>query len=66
MKIKKMKLIKNIILKSLTYAFMTFCLLMLVLCIFSKKDSDGAVSILGYQTRNRYPITGINPWNIPK
>ena len=24
---------------------------MLVLCIFSKKDSDGAVSILGYQTR---------------
>lgn len=48
---KKSKSIINILMNTLMYIFLSLCLVMLLLCIFIKKDSDGAVSILGYQTR---------------
>lgn len=51
MKTIKLKKIKEIIFNILTYSFVAISLVMLILCIFSKKDNDGAVSLFGYQMR---------------
>lgn len=41
----------NLIMNILMYVFLALSIMLLILCIFSKKDSDGSISILGYQTR---------------
>ena len=51
MKTIKLKKIKEIIFNILTYSFVAISLVMLILCIFSKKDNDGALSLFGYQMR---------------
>ena len=41
----------NIVIDIFIYMFLLLCMLFLFVCILAKKDSDGAVTILGYQTR---------------
>lgn len=41
----------NIIIDIFIYMFLILCMLFLIICIHVKKDSDGAVTIFGYQTR---------------
>ncbi|MBR7161894.1 MAG: hypothetical protein IKD07_05715 [Clostridia bacterium] len=51
MKKAKMKKIGNIVLNVLTYAFLAICIFSVFLTVLSKKDTDGAAEIFGYQMR---------------
>ena len=52
-KTKKEKFMKifNIVANVLLYSFFAVCLVLLSMSILSKKDSDGAVNVLGFQSR---------------
>ena len=45
------KKIGDVLINVVLYVFIAICILALVLAIFSKKDSDGAAEIFGYQMR---------------
>jgi len=47
----KYKKIGNIVLNILLYIFLAICIFMLLITVLSKKDSDGAANIFGYQMR---------------
>lgn len=47
----KFKKIRDIALNVLMYIFLAVCLVTVILTLFSKKDSDGASEIFGYQMR---------------
>lgn len=47
----KLKKIGNIILDVLLYLFLAICVFSVLLTVLSKKDSDGAAEIFGYQMR---------------
>lgn len=47
----RVKKIGNIILNVLLYIFLAICIFSVFLTVFSKKDSDGAAEIFGYQMR---------------
>ncbi|MBQ8311202.1 MAG: hypothetical protein IJX80_09360 [Clostridia bacterium] len=47
----RVKRIGNIVLNVLLYIFLAICIFSVFLTIFSKKDSDGAAEIFGYQMR---------------
>ena len=51
MKKSKAKKIGNIVLSVLTYVFLAICILAVLLTVLSKRDSDGAAEIFGYQFR---------------
>lgn len=48
---KKTNKLGKIILDVLMYAFLVLCILCVILTVFSKRDADGAVQIMGYQMR---------------
>lgn len=47
----KLKKIGNTVLNVLLYIFLAICIFMLLITVLSKKDSDGAANIFGYQMR---------------
>lgn len=47
----RVKKIGNIVLNVLLYIFLAICIFSVFLTVFSKKDSDGAAEIFGYQMR---------------
>lgn len=47
----KLKKIGKITLDVLLYLFLAICVITLILTVFSKKDSDGAAELFGYQMR---------------
>ena len=47
----KMKKIRDIALNVLMYVFLSICILSVLLTVLSKKDTDGAANIFGYQMR---------------
>ena len=47
----KVKKISKIVLNVLLYIFLAICILSVFLTVFSKRESDGAVEIFGYQMR---------------
>lgn len=47
----KLKKIGSIISNALLYIFLALCIFMLLITVLSKKDSDGAATIFGYQMR---------------
>ena len=47
----KTKKISGIVLNVLLYVFLAICIFSVILTVFSKRGSDGAVEILGYQMR---------------
>ena len=51
MKKKNTKKIGNSILNILLFIFLVFCVLSVIITIFSKKDVDGASEVFGYQMR---------------
>lgn len=48
---QKAKSVKKIILDIFLYVFLAICICCVFLTVFSKRDSDGAVRIMGYQMR---------------
>lgn len=48
---EKLKKTGDIILNTVLYLFLAICVLSVFLTVFSKKDSDGAAEIFGYQMR---------------
>ena len=51
MKNKKIKKTLNVLLNVIVYLFLAICICSVVLTLFSKKDSDGAAELFGYQMR---------------
>ena len=47
----RIKKIGNITLNVILYIFLVLCLISVVMTVFSRKDSDGAAEVLGYQFR---------------
>ena len=47
----KIKKIGNVLVNVVLYVFLAICLCSVVLTLFSKKDSDGAAEVFGYQMR---------------
>ena len=47
----KIKKIGNIAVNVLLYVFLAICIFVVIMTVFSKKDSDGAAEIFGYQMR---------------
>ena len=47
----KFKKIGNIVLNVLMYIFLAFCIFTVIVTLLSKRDSDGAAEIFGYQMR---------------
>ncbi len=51
MKNQKLKKVGNIIGNILLYIFLAICVFAVIMTVFSKKDTDGAAEIFGYQMR---------------
>ena len=51
MKMDTMKKITNVIGNIIMYIFLAICIFAVIITVFSKKDTDGASEIFGYQMR---------------